>query len=186
MTLQKSSNLWRHITNLCGFWQNSEFVDDFRLSQVIFTQYEKLIVFSRPLSRKRYFIVVFSLFFFGLKNCLDHFNRYKKWIVGDKKCESNNVQRFICMIGVKTLPELISSAYGRQLFINKFPWDFQPRAWDCILAWHFHKVQEEKITGRPALDHYSFLDNIQIKYSRKETENIWISFNSHVIYLIEC
>ena len=97
------------------------------------------------------------------------FNRYKKWTSDKKHCLSGKLQRNICMIGVNTLPVLITQAYGRHLFINKFPWDFQPRAWDCILAWNFHKVKNEMLTGNTALDYYSYLNNIQLRYSRQYT-----------------
>ena len=68
------------------------------------------------------------------------------------------------MIGVNTLPELITSSYGGKLFINKFPWDFQSRAWDCIQAWNFDKIKKEELTGRPVFNHYSVLNNERLKH----------------------
>ncbi|XP_075246734.1 beta-1,3-galactosyl-O-glycosyl-glycoprotein beta-1,6-N-acetylglucosaminyltransferase-like isoform X2 [Convolutriloba macropyga] len=75
--------------------------------------------------------------------------RYKNWKFGSNfECKSRRIKREICMIGVKTLPELVNTYYGTALFANKFLWDFQPRAWDCMYAWHYRRQQDEYFTGR--------------------------------------
>ena len=73
--------------------------------------------------------------------------RYKIWKRpgSSKQCTSRYKLRNICIAGVKTLPELVTNEHEKvALFVNKFLWDFQPRAWDCINTWHYHKIVTEQ------------------------------------------
>ena len=84
---------------------------------------------------------------FGL-NSVKFAPRYKQWAGFNKsKCPSKNLQREICMIGVKTLPEIVNKSYGRALAVNKFPWTFEPMAWDCMMTWHHNRKVQELKTG---------------------------------------
>ena len=53
--------------------------------------------------------------------------------------------RMICHFGVGDLPALTASP---QLFANKFSYDYQPLAYDCLEQWLFHKVRLEE-AGTP-------------------------------------
>ena len=48
--------------------------------------------------------------------------RFKQWIDKIAECVSGKVNRAICIVRVKTLPQLINSSYGKQLAVNKFKW----------------------------------------------------------------
>ena len=80
--------------------------------------------------------------------------RFKEWTYKRSECVTGNVKHAICIVGVKTLPQLVNSFYGRRIAVNKFNWKFQPRAWDCMQVWHHSKVVQEKLT-----------DNVDKKFS---------------------
>ena len=87
------------------------------------------------------------------------FTRYKLWF---QKCLSGKSVRNICIFGVNDLPNLMRKAYGRSLFANKFFWDFQPMAWDCMQEWHHARIAEESRTGRSALNATHFLSRFHL------------------------
>ena len=105
--------------------------------------------------------------FTTFENLSGPFSRYHRLAQNESACTSGRSQNHICLIGVETLPELINHSHGRQMFANKFQWNFQPMAWDCLLAWNYHKVKTEKATAKLPMSHYSFLDNVKLQYSRK-------------------
>ena len=79
--------------------------------------------------------------------------RHKEWVWSNvSKCASGNVTRDLCMMGVNHLWKLTNWSYGRFLFVNKFLWDFQPFAWNCMLTWHWDKVRHEYKTGQVSRD----------------------------------
>ena len=90
-------------------------------------------------------------------------DRHKEWIQNVKKCVSGFVQRGICMLGVKHLPILVSQSFGRKFIANKFPWQFEPIAYDCMQVWHHNKVRREYETGRTAMDIGYFINNSYVK-----------------------
>ena len=95
-----------------------------------------------------------------------YFHRHKNWPFKDvKKCPSGKIQRNICMIGVNTLP-ILAQQHGKCLAINKFPWEFQPMAWDCMIAWHVDRVRKELETKTSAVNFHRFLTSSYVQYAR--------------------
>ena len=66
--------------------------------------------------------------------------RYKLWQPNDIKCHGI-ISRQICVFSVGDLPGLIHSPF---MFANKFFYDYQPLAYDCLEGWYHKKVQAEK------------------------------------------
>ena len=96
--------------------------------------------------------------------------RYKFWIHSKEeleRCYSRRIVRDICCIGVKTLPELVGSFYGKILFLNKFPWFFEPMAWDCMNLWHHSKVSLELSTKSVPANFSNLGNGSQVIWSRK-------------------
>ena len=96
--------------------------------------------------------------------------RYKFWIHSKEeleRCYSRRIVRDICCIGVKTLPELVGSFYGKVLFLNKFPWFFEPMAWDCMNLWHHSKVSLELSTKSVPANFSNLGNGSQVIWSRK-------------------
>ena len=94
-------------------------------------------------------------------------NRHKEWVIEDEtKCVSGFVQRGICMLGVKHLSHLVNHSYGTKLIANKFPWQFQPMALDCLHAWHDEKVIREYRSRKTNLDISQFINNSYVKFAR--------------------
>ncbi|KAK7088343.1 hypothetical protein V1264_022271 [Littorina saxatilis] len=92
------------------------------------------------------------------KGSYGNFNRHKIW--GDRSKCAGKFVRGICHFGVGDLPRLTSSP---QLIANKFSYDHQPLAYDCLEEWYFHKVQlEEAGTPWPLNDSlYSHSDMVK-------------------------
>ncbi|XP_064597380.1 beta-1,3-galactosyl-O-glycosyl-glycoprotein beta-1,6-N-acetylglucosaminyltransferase-like [Liolophura sinensis] len=70
-----------------------------------------------------------------------HFlTRYKIWDGGmfSRPCKGK-YHNSICIFGTDDLPSLTLQPH---LFANKFHWDFQPYAWDCLEEWHFNKTRD--------------------------------------------
>ena len=61
---------------------------------------------------------------------------------------------------------MTTESYGRQLFANKFIWDFQPAAWDCMNVWHHVKMERERLKGKTAMDTSYFTTSSYIKHTR--------------------
>ena len=95
-----------------------------------------------------------------------HADRHKEWTYNSGRCVSKFVQRGICMLGVKHLPILVSQSYGRKFIANKFPWQFEPIAYDCMQVWHHNKVRREYETGRMAMDIGYFINNSYVKNAK--------------------
>ena len=49
-----------------------------------------------------------------------------------------------CILGFYDLLALTKKFYGSLLVANKFYWDFEPLAWDCMQNWHNQKMEKEK------------------------------------------
>nr|KAG5703705.1 hypothetical protein BaRGS_022994 [Batillaria attramentaria] len=70
--------------------------------------------------------------------------------------------RSVCVFGVGDLPRLTLSPH---LIANKFFYDFQPLAYDCLEEWYFHKVHLEN-SGRPQFLNVSLYENLDIVKNR--------------------
>ncbi|ESO95950.1 hypothetical protein LOTGIDRAFT_64655, partial [Lottia gigantea] len=57
------------------------------------------------------------------------FNRYKIWTDSKRQCGSRKFVRDICILGMADLPMLTKAP---QLFANKFHYEFEPLAYDCL------------------------------------------------------
>ncbi|KAL8578022.1 hypothetical protein ACOMHN_048798 [Nucella lapillus] len=74
------------------------------------------------------------------------FRSLKLWsFVPNTKCHGRWV-RFICHFGVGDLPTLISPS-SPFLIANKFSYDYQPAAYDCLEQWYFDNVGRENAGG---------------------------------------
>ncbi|XP_063724908.1 beta-1,3-galactosyl-O-glycosyl-glycoprotein beta-1,6-N-acetylglucosaminyltransferase 4-like isoform X2 [Symsagittifera roscoffensis] len=97
----------------------------------------------------------------GEKYLVEFSPRYKQWSFENSKwCPSGFIQRHICMVGVKTLPQIVNNYHGVTLAVNKFPWHFEPLAWDCLNVWHHSRVSEERRTGRVSTHFLSKLNSL--------------------------
>ena len=95
--------------------------------------------------------------------------RHKEWSIteaGEFPCISGFIKRQICMLGVKHLPILTRKSYGARLVANKFPWTFQPLAYDCMQVWHHSKVEQEYKTGKIAMNISKIVNSSYMKYTR--------------------
>ena len=118
--------------------------------------------------------------------------RYKFWIHSKEeleRCYSRRIVRDICCIGVKTLPELVGSFYGKVLFLNKFPWFFEPMAWDCMNLWHHSKVSLELSTKSVPANFSNLGNGSQVIWSRKSKSSArWRTnietFSNHNMHFI--
>ena len=63
-----------------------------------------------------------------------------KWWQGEESCRGKFV-RMICIFGVGDLPRLHQA---KELFANKFHYDYNPIAYDCMEDWYNKKVAMEK------------------------------------------
>ena len=87
--------------------------------------------------------------------------RHKLWFV---PCASRFNLRGICITGVNDLPIILKDAYQKNIAINNFKWDFQPRAWDCFNLWHYEKMKSEYKTGRTPFDPRVFFNKPYFKF----------------------
>ena len=71
--------------------------------------------------------------------------RFKNW--GSWPCHGKRV-RTICVFGVGDLP-LISTR--RELFANKFHWDYERYARDCLEELHYNRTRDEYL-GKMSFD----------------------------------
>ncbi|THD27050.1 Glycosyltransferase 14 family member [Fasciola hepatica] len=71
--------------------------------------------------------------------------RYAVWL--PQPCLSERSQRNVCIMGVRNIPTL-TNRY--EFFVNKFIYDFQPLAYDCLEWWLFRKIQYERNSGHTA------------------------------------
>nr|KAG5703703.1 hypothetical protein BaRGS_022992 [Batillaria attramentaria] len=69
--------------------------------------------------------------------------------------DSGKFVRWLCHFGVGDLPGLTLAPH---LIANKFSYDFQPLAYDCLEEWYFHKVHLEN-SGRPPFLNVSLYKN---------------------------
>ncbi|XP_067674440.1 beta-1,3-galactosyl-O-glycosyl-glycoprotein beta-1,6-N-acetylglucosaminyltransferase-like [Haliotis asinina] len=87
--------------------------------------------------------------------------RFKNWgnEPFDWPCEGQRV-RLICIFGIGDLPLLRSRP---ELFTNKFYWDYQPYALDCMEELHYNRTRDEYLGLRHFDDSYyktlSFVKN---------------------------
>ncbi|VDP78993.1 unnamed protein product [Echinostoma caproni] len=99
--------------------------------------------------------------------------RYVEWY--PKECE--RIQRFLCITGVKHIPKLISRP---EFFVNKFIYDFQPLAYDCLEWWLLRKIKHEGESGQTVIDFDPSFYNRGPK-SCKHFEDIGILSNLRVL-----
>ena len=64
--------------------------------------------------------------------------RYKVWENVENVC-SGKWFRFICNFGVGDLKGLTTA---RELFANKFRYEFDPLAFNCMEQWYFNRSQQ--------------------------------------------
>ncbi|VDP67315.1 unnamed protein product [Echinostoma caproni] len=72
--------------------------------------------------------------------------RYVEWYT---TCLSKKSRRAVCIMGVKNIPKLTRR---QEFFVNKFIYDFQPLAYDCLEWWLFTKVSHEREFGQTVID----------------------------------
>ncbi|XP_041372655.1 beta-1,3-galactosyl-O-glycosyl-glycoprotein beta-1,6-N-acetylglucosaminyltransferase-like [Gigantopelta aegis] len=63
--------------------------------------------------------------------------RFVNW--GTLPCAGKTV-RAVCVFGIGDLPLLVNR---KELFANKFHFDFQPYALDCVEEWHYNRTRDE-------------------------------------------
>ncbi|TPP56488.1 N-acetyllactosaminide beta-1 6-N-acetylglucosaminyl-transferase [Fasciola gigantica] len=73
--------------------------------------------------------------------------RYADW--SPLSCMSKRSQRGVCIMGVRNIPKLIRRP---EFFVNKFIYDFEPLAFDCLEWWLFRKIHDEREFGHTAID----------------------------------
>ncbi|KAA0185490.1 Beta-1 3-galactosyl-O-glycosyl-glycoprotein beta-1 6-N-acetylglucosaminyltransferase [Fasciolopsis buskii] len=71
--------------------------------------------------------------------------RYVDW--SPATCLSRRSQRSVCIMGVRDIP-LLTKRF--EFFVNKFVFDFEPLAYDCLEWWLFRKVRDEREFGHTA------------------------------------
>ncbi|XP_070172951.1 beta-1,3-galactosyl-O-glycosyl-glycoprotein beta-1,6-N-acetylglucosaminyltransferase-like isoform X2 [Littorina saxatilis] len=71
----------------------------------------------------------------------DSFTRYKVWSFQKYLPCGGRFVREICHLGVEDLQRLTTSS---QMFANKFSYNYQPLAYDCLEEWLFWKIRREE------------------------------------------
>ncbi|ESO90431.1 hypothetical protein LOTGIDRAFT_64882, partial [Lottia gigantea] len=74
-----------------------------------------------------------------IDNKRQELSRYKIWY-NTKRCRSGHLYRSICIFGMADLPILTTKP---QLFANKFHYEFEPLAYDCLELWYRRKINKE-------------------------------------------
>ncbi|VDP67314.1 unnamed protein product [Echinostoma caproni] len=64
-------------------------------------------------------------------------------------CLSKYARHAVCIMGVRNIPNLIRR---QEFFVNKFIYDFQPLAYDCLEWWLFTKISHEREFGQTVID----------------------------------
>ncbi|XP_064599694.1 beta-1,3-galactosyl-O-glycosyl-glycoprotein beta-1,6-N-acetylglucosaminyltransferase-like [Liolophura sinensis] len=72
-----------------------------------------------------------------------YLTRYISWSHEGKPCHGKFVRK-VCIFGVFDLPYLTSLPH---LFVNKFHWDYQHFARDCLEEWHFNRTVGKHFLG---------------------------------------
>ena len=78
-------------------------------------------------------------------------------------CLSGNFMHGVCIFGVNDLP-FLTSPLRIEMFANKFYWDYQPLALDCLEYWLWNRTVWEYTTyGTPAfpdLTNLTYFENL--------------------------
>lgn len=77
------------------------------------------------------------------------FSRYKIWDFFQKEMCSGIWKRNICQF---CLGDLYRLTHSRQLFANKFSYNYCSLAYDCLEEWYYEKVRLENINQSAKLD----------------------------------
>ena len=78
--------------------------------------------------------------------------------------------RMVCHFGVGDLPRLTATP---SLIANKFSYDYQPLAYDCLEKWYFDKVRQENLGLAKPLNVSLYEDSDMVKYRYAGPVLIW-------------
>ncbi|XP_070191917.1 N-acetyllactosaminide beta-1,6-N-acetylglucosaminyl-transferase-like [Littorina saxatilis] len=89
---------------------------------------------------------------------------YKIWDFYQNHPCAGKFIRNICQLGVGDLPRLTSSPF---LIANKFLYDYQPLAYDCLEKWYFDKVRLENLGLAESINVslYENSDIVKLRYT---------------------
>ncbi len=76
----------------------------------------------------------------------------------------------VCQFGVGDLPRLTTTP---ALIANKFSYDFQPLAYDCLEKWYFDKVRQENLGLAQPLNVSLYENSDIVKYRYTGPVLIW-------------
>ena len=78
--------------------------------------------------------------------------------------------RTVCHFGVGDLPRLTATP---ALIANKFSYDFQPLAYDCLEKWYFDKVRHEGLAPAPSIHLASYENSLIVRYRYTGPVKVW-------------
>ncbi|CAH8643998.1 unnamed protein product [Dicrocoelium dendriticum] len=85
--------------------------------------------------------------------------RFTKWTGKASECHSGRSVRNVCIMGIN---DLFTLTTAKHMFVNKFHYDFQSIAYDCLEHWLFMKVKNELESGDVAQTfNVTFYANLQ-------------------------
>ena len=102
--------------------------------------------------------------------------RYKNWERGNgvylRKCNGMFV-RFICIFG---LPDISKAVKDIGMYANKFFYDYQPLAYDCLEEWLHEHTWKQYVNDEPYdTKYYESLDQVwyQVRKGKNNTVLTW-------------